>query len=89
MTEYVRTAATVPAPDELVVVALYHADGRFWSHTLAYWRDGEWLDDTGEYSWPGSTGLLWTYFETAPAHAEDIPGHKLAMSLRHQGSVPA
>jgi len=88
MHAWLRSWNTLPDQDELVLVALYKADGKRHGYVLAFWRDGEWISEDGQYSWPriatlaqhGSgqcAGLLWRYFEAAPEHDSEIAGAKL------------
>jgi hypothetical protein len=82
---WLRSWNTLPSPDELVLVALYRADGNLHGYVLARWdeAEGEWQSDEGDYCWPRiagpgrSAGLLWSYFGAAPEIAADIPGAKL------------
>jgi hypothetical protein len=83
---WLRSWSTLPDPDELVLVALYAADGALVGYELCRWVDGEWQDGEGDGSWPRlascaygrPVGLLWRYFEAATEHANDIAGRVAA-----------
>lgn len=86
---WLRSWNVLPQSDELVLVALYRPDGTLNGYVLAYWRDGEWQSESGEYSWPrlaslaplhDSAGLLWRYFDAAPSHSSEIAGHERAVA---------